>query len=286
MPPPPSPPPGLIASFSPESEFSTAKLGWWKGGQTINPNVGLLVAQATGTTVSVYGVLSGLAPSVNLTCVVAETSCADLVQLAGQGITAVAGSDGAVILEGALGSALTASSAQVLARSGFAGVYDSAGKLLMCTQLRVVANTQVVLIGRMPAQFNQRTAQGLAILRREAVMGNSEMHMTGILFGLESEFHGMWHFHRGFNCLAATEDVNFYKGIYASYETGRTSVRGGDPWTYGNYVRPHVVMWSNPTPNLHPSPNLNPPPNLNSGLTSSTTLTLTLTSARIPVGLR
>jgi len=286
VPPPPSPPPGLIASFSPESEFSTAKLGWWKGGQTINPNVGLLVAQATGTTVSVYGVLSGLTPSANLTCVVAETSCADLVRLAGQGITAIAGSDGAVILEGALGSALTASSAQVLARSGFAGVYDSAGKLLMCTQLRVVANTQVVLIGRMPAQFNQRTAQGLAILRREAVMGNSEMHMTGILFGLESEFHGMWHFHRGFNCLAATEDVNFYKGIYASYETGRTSVRGGDPWTYGNYVRPHVVMWSNPTPNLHPSPNLNPPPNLNSGLTSTTTLTLTLTSARIPVGLR
>eukprot|EP00964_Phaeocystis_antarctica_P051520 scaffold30062_cov56-Phaeocystis_antarctica.AAC.1 len=66
VPPPPSPPPGLIASVSPESEFSTAELGSWKAGRTINPNVGLLVAQATGTTVSVYGVLSGLTPSANL----------------------------------------------------------------------------------------------------------------------------------------------------------------------------------------------------------------------------
>ena len=244
VPPPPSPPPGLIASFKPESEFSTAKLGSWKEGQTTNPNVGLLVAQATGTTVSVYGVLSGLTPSANLTCVVAETSCADLVQLAGQGITAVAGSDGAVILEGALGSALTASSAQVLARSGFAGVYDSAGKLLMCTQLQVVANTQVVLIGRMPAQFNQRTAQGLAFLQRRAVMGSSEMHMTGILFGLESEFHGMWHFHRGFNCLAATEDIVFYEGIYAGYRTGRTSVRCGSSSKYDCSIYQIRTIWT------------------------------------------
>ena len=233
VPPPPSPPPGLIASFKPESEFSTAKLGSWKEGQTTNPNVGLLVAQATGTTVSVYGVLSGLTPSANLACVVAETSCPDLLQLAAERITAVSGSDGAVIIEGAVGCDPSAQltrgcpSAQLLARSGFAGLYDSAGKLLMCTQLQVVANTQVVLIGRMPAQFNQRTAQGLAFLQRRAVMGSSEMHMTGILFGLESEFHGMWHFHRGFNCLAATEDIVFYEGIYAGYRTGRTSVRCG-----------------------------------------------------------
>ena len=238
--PPPSPPPGLIASFRPEFEFSTAKLGSWSTakleGQTTNPNVGLLVAQATGTTVSVYGVLSGLTPSANLTCVVGETSCPDLLQVAAERITAVSGSDGAVIIEGAqptdgLGSALTASSAHILARSGFAGLYDSAGKLLMCTQLQVVANTQVVLLGRMPAQFNQRTAQGLAFLQRRAVMGSSEMHMTGILFGLESEFHGMWHFHRGFNCLAATEDIVFYEGIYAGYRTGRTSVRCGSSST-------------------------------------------------------
>lgn len=240
VPPPPSPPPGLIASFRPESEFSTAKLGSWSTaklqGQTTNPNVGLLVAQATGTTVSVYGVLSGLTPSANLMCVVGETSCDhnlyEPANLLHERITAVSGSDGAVIIEGAqptdgFGSALTASSAHILARSGFAGLYDSAGKLLMCTQLQVVANTQVVLIGRMPAQFNQRTAQGLAFLQRRAVMGSSEMHMTGILFGLESEFHGMWHFHRGFNCLAATADIGLYQGIYAGYRTGRTSVRCG-----------------------------------------------------------
>jgi hypothetical protein len=215
VPSPPSPPPGLLASFSPESEFSTARLGSWKEGQTTNHDVGLLVAQATGTTVSVYGVLSGLTPSASVVTVVAETPCPDPL-LGEQGITAVARSDGAVIIEGVQSrSDLTESSAQNLAQSGYAGVYTSVGELLMCTQLQVVANTQVVLIGRMPAQFNHRTAQGLAILQREAVMGNSEMHMTAIFFGLEPEFHGMWHFNRGFNCLAATEDVNSYKGIYA-----------------------------------------------------------------------
>ena len=262
-PPPPSPPPGLEArvrvrgpspSPRPESEFSTAKLGSWSTakleGQTTNPNVGLLVAQATGTTVSVYGVLSGLTPSANLTCVVGETSCPDLLQVAAERITAVSGSDGAVIIEGAVGCDPSAQltrgcpSAQLLARSGFAGLYDSAGKLLMCTQLQVVANTQVVLIGRMPAQFNQRTAQGLAFLQRRAVMGSSEMHMTGILFGLESEFHGMWHFHRGFNCLAATEDIVFYEGIYAGYRTGRTSVRCGSSSKYDCSIYQIRTIWT------------------------------------------
>ena len=123
-----------------------------------------------------------------------------------------------------------------------------------------------MLVGRMPAQFNQRTAQGLVIFQREALMGSSKIHMTGILFGLESEFHGMWHLNRGFNCLGATEDVSFYQGVYDGCEhsprlspaqldryktnlnpklipnsiskpdrTGRTSMRGGDPWNYGNY---------------------------------------------------
>ena len=227
--------------------------------------MGLLVAQAAGTTLSVYGVLSGLTPSSRVTCVVAETSCLELLQVAGQGVSAVAEFDGAVIIEGVQPIDAAASSAEV-ARSGFAGVYDSDGKLLMCTQLQVVANTQVVLVGRMPAQFNQRTAQGLVIFQREAVMGSSKIQMTGILFGLESEFHGMWHLNRGFNCLGATEDAAFYQGVYDGCEhsprlslaqldryktnlnpkripnsiskpdrTGRTSMRGGDPWNYGNY---------------------------------------------------
>ena len=194
VPPPPSPPPGLIASFSPGNDYSTAQLGSWEEGQGTNPRAGILVAQATDTTVSVYGahtdpcpplphyldycapptctgVLSGLTPNTNLTSMVTEAVCQHFVTFAGAiavAIAAVTGSDGAVIIEGAqttdgLGSTLTEESAKRLARVGFAGVYDSVGKLLMCQQLEKKANTQVVLIGRMPSQFNQRTAQGFVL---------------------------------------------------------------------------------------------------------------------------
>ena len=40
VPPPPSPPPGLISSFNPEFEFSTARLGSWKGRADHQPQRG------------------------------------------------------------------------------------------------------------------------------------------------------------------------------------------------------------------------------------------------------
>ena len=76
----------------------------------------------------------------------------------------------------------------------------------------------------------------MVILERSAYLGSSRMAMRGIIHGLEPNFHGMWHFHRGFNCLAATEDTRLYEGIYSVYRTMRTPVRGGDDWTYGSYT--------------------------------------------------
>jgi hypothetical protein len=77
----------------------------------------------------------------------------------------------------------------------------------------------------------------MVILRRSAYLSHSQLAMHGIVHGLEPNFHGMWHFHRGFNCLAATEDIQYYEGIYAYYRTSRSqsAVHGGDDWTFGNY---------------------------------------------------
>ena len=63
-------------------------------------------------------------------------------------------------------------------------------------------------IARVPpprSQFDERDVRGLMILRRELWRGSSVLTIRGLLIGLEPSFHGMWHVHRGFNCLSAVE---------------------------------------------------------------------------------
>lgn len=236
VPPPPSPPPGLVASFDAERSYAVAILGTpWRSGQSVTPKAGVLVAQQLGDAVHIYGVLSGLSPSTGLTLSAFSSGC-PLSRVPAderRGGAFVVGADGTVTVEVLQALELSAASADVLARSGFIGVYSDGGEQLLCGKLASEPHTQLILLGRMPAQFSERTATGLALLRRTAHAGSSRMSVRGIVRGLEPSFAGMWHFHRGFNGRDAVEDLRFYEGIYAGYRTGRSTVRGGDGWTYG-----------------------------------------------------
>lgn len=247
VPPPPSPPPALLASFDTEAAFSHAELGHpWAAGLGSNQRAGIVAAQAHGTAVYLYGVLSGLTPGAWVQASVLSTC--EATSPVNSSRTAIVGADGSVVLEARQAAdttteaALTEASALSLANTGYLAIDQTAdpiqgmiGGRLFCSQLVSEPHTQLALVGRMPAQFAERTARGLVVLMRKAHLASSKLTVRGLVSGLEPSFHGMWHFHRGFNCLGATEDITFYEGVYAGYRTARSSVRGGDGWTYGNY---------------------------------------------------
>ena len=165
VPPPPLPPPGLLASFNVSNEFQFVVLGDWAESTIINSAAGLLVAQAYNAAVRVYGVLSGLPPTVAVTSVLFTEPCpSSLATDAWTLATTTVGSSGVHTIELVqtqdasfpTDQTLTEASAQNLARSGYVGVYvgvssESEGKLLLCGQLTRQAYTQIVLLGRMPA---------------------------------------------------------------------------------------------------------------------------------------
>jgi hypothetical protein len=186
VPPPPSPPPGLIASFDTSKEFQFAVLGGkWAEGKTINPEAGLLVAQAHRDTVRVYGVLSGLPPGAVIKTTIFSEGCpSDLAADAWMSLApANATSSGALTIELSLtqdytrplDQTLSDESAHNLASSGYVGVYigatldDNKGQQL-CGRLKREPHTQIVILGRMPTCAREPQTAGIGQVWQVRVM--------------------------------------------------------------------------------------------------------------------
>lgn len=202
LPPPPSPPP--VSAL--DGSQPLLNLKWLDAGRL---GRSMLVAQEQPfQTLRVLGLVSGLAPTADFAVgVVVGTGCNK--QARGHASFSSNG-QGVANIDLKVPIMLTPSNHYTLLQ-----IRTLDGDLVACAAVEPANNdpggarTQLAIVGDIPAYQGHIDVRGLVRLTRQrTASGSEQIHIAGVITGLEPSASGMWHIHQGFNCEGADVRTN------------------------------------------------------------------------------